>query len=123
MTASGRLLVPIALHELDVISSDAAQIGFLGVPLVVIGAVVGALHGATEVGCGDVAVPPAGLGFVVGVIAGGVLGASAVAVPALPILVVPFAVVASVAFAVLVHLRALEHGRQPRWLHGSDDDS
>jgi hypothetical protein len=63
-------LVPLMLYEFDVISSDASQIGFIGVPVLFIGVIVGMLMGAAGSGSSGRVVFGAIVGFVVGVALG-----------------------------------------------------
>lgn len=63
-------LVPLWLHGFGVISADESQIGFAGVPLLIIGTLIGILSGAA--GAGSMAAVVLGIvaGFIAGVAAG-----------------------------------------------------
>lgn len=68
MPGASIILVAMALHGLDVISADQSQIGFVGVPVLLVGTFVGLAHGAGEQS--TAAMVGAGAGFVVGLAAG-----------------------------------------------------
>ena len=61
-------VVPLLLHEFGVISSDQSQIGFVGVPLLIIGTLVGTLTAASDSGCTGTVMLGAVAGFVVAVL-------------------------------------------------------
>ena len=60
------VLIPLVLHEFGVITADQSQIGFIGVPLLFIGTIVGTLMAASDSGCTGAAI----LGVVGGFVAG-----------------------------------------------------
>ena len=64
-------LVPLLLHDFGVISADASQIGFIGVPLLFIGVFAGTLIASADTGYGGLVLVGVAAGFVVG-LAGGV---------------------------------------------------
>jgi len=85
-------LVPLVLTSLDVITSDQSQIGFIGVPLIFFGVLVGTLigtRGSTHPGKVMLGV---GIGFVVG-LAGGIALNAATAVPLVWLFLTPAAMI------------------------------
>lgn len=92
-------LVPVLLHELDVISSDQSQIGFVGVPIAVIGTLVGTLVAAPD-GSAEQVLIGTGSGFAVGLAVGGLLVAFSVAVAGIGLLPIPVCMIAGAAIAV-----------------------
>ena len=66
------VLVPLVLHGLDVISADQSQIGFAGIPVLLIGTFLGLGLAAGE--RATPAVIGAGAGFVAGLAGGVALG-------------------------------------------------
>lgn len=69
-------LVPLLLHEMDVITSDQSQIGFIGVPLLFLGILFGLVWGASTSGHTGKVMFGALVGFVVGIICGLLLEAA-----------------------------------------------
>jgi len=61
-------VVPLLLHEFGVISSDQSQVGFVGVPLLIIGMLVGTFTAASGSGCTGTVMLGAVAGFVVAVL-------------------------------------------------------
>ena len=68
-------LVPLLLAGFGVISGDQSQIGFVGVPLLIIGILVGTLTAASDSGCTLRVLVGVVAGFVVAVLIGAGLGA------------------------------------------------
>ena len=68
-------LVPLLLAGLGAISSDQSQIGFVGVPLLIIGMLTGTLTAASDSGCTVAVLLGMVAGFVVAVLIGTGLGA------------------------------------------------
>lgn len=68
-------VVPLVLADLDVISGDQSQIGFIGLPLLLVGTLVGVTIPAAERGCSGPALIGTGAGLAVGVGVGLLLGA------------------------------------------------
>lgn len=60
--------VPLLLHEMDVITSDQSQIGFIGVPLLFLGILFGLLWGASAAGHTGKVMLGAFAGFVASVV-------------------------------------------------------
>lgn len=77
--------VPVLLHEMDVITSDESQIGFIGVPLLFVGVVVGIAVAAPEAARGRALLGTA-IGGVVAVAGVGALSAAGWGGPLLLIL-------------------------------------
>lgn len=69
-------LVPLLLSGLDVISGDTAQIGFIGIPLLFIGVIVGMLIAASGTDYSGRVMLGALGGFVVGIAGGVALGSA-----------------------------------------------
>ena len=59
-------LVPLVLHELGVISADQSQIGFVGLPLLVVGTLVGVVAAVSGTDAASAVWSGIGLGSVVG---------------------------------------------------------
>jgi len=91
--------IPVLLAALDVISADQSQIGFLGVPLTVLGILVGSVLGAGRECSGSVVVGLV-LGLLLGLIAVGVLAANRV-LPGLSLILVPAAMIGGAAVGAL----------------------
>ena len=97
----GLLLIglPVLLAALDLITADQSQIGFLGVPLMVLGIFVG-----TAVGAGReyalAVIVGVGAGLILGVTVGGLLAANRV-LPGLWLLLVPAGMVTGGAVGAL----------------------
>jgi hypothetical protein len=72
------IAVPVVLAALDLITADQSQIGFLGVPLMVLGIFIGIVLGAGGRECSGAVIGGVGAGLVLGVIVGGVLAANGV---------------------------------------------
>ncbi len=73
--APGALLIAAVgiLHSLDVITSDQSQIGFLGVPLLFFGLLIGMFAGASGAGSAPAVLAWMGIGLIVGIAVGTVL--------------------------------------------------
>lgn len=95
--------VPVLLTALDLITADQSQIGFLGVPIMVVGIFIGAAVGAGRQDALSVTVGVAA-GLIVGVAVGGALAANGV-LPGLWLLLVPVSMIAGGAIGGLVSLR------------------
>ena len=63
-------LVPLVLESFDVITSDQSQIGFIGVPLLFVGVLLGTWIGASESAHPARMTLGVGIGFVLGLSAG-----------------------------------------------------
>jgi Ca2+/H+ antiporter len=63
-------LVPLVLHEFDVISSDQSQIGFVGVPILFVGVVIGVVGAAAETDRTGSAALGLAAGFAIGLAVG-----------------------------------------------------
>jgi hypothetical protein len=100
--------VPVVLHQLGLISSDQSQIGFVGVPLMIIGAIVGTSI-ATHGGGTTVAILGSIAGFAVGLAAGAVV-AVAVGVPGIGLAVALLGMIAGATLATYLRERR-GHGR------------
>ena len=85
-------LVPLILASLDVITSDESQIGFIGVPLILVGAFAGTLIGARGSTHSSKVTIGVGLGFVVG-LAGGIALNLTTSVPLAWLFLVPAAMI------------------------------
>jgi len=81
------IAVPVLLAALDLISADQSQIGFLGVPLMIVGIFIGAVLGAGRE-CSVAVIVGVGAGLVLGLMVGGVLAANGV-LPGLWLVIVP----------------------------------
>jgi len=64
------LVVPLVLHEVGAISSDQSQIGFIGLPIMVIGTLLGTAIAASGDGGTAVAMSGCVAGFAVGIAVG-----------------------------------------------------
>lgn len=95
--------VPVLLAVLDLITADQSQIGFLGVPIMIVGIFIGAALGAGRQHSLPVTVGVAA-GLVGGVAVGGSLAANGV-LPGLWLLFVPVSMVAGGAFGALLSVR------------------
>jgi hypothetical protein len=102
-------VVPLVLVDLGVLSADQAQIGFIGVPLLVIGTLAGVVAGAVDTGCTGTVLVGAGVGFVVGVAAGMLAGVGLHAVGAgfggVWLVTTPLAMITGAALALRARLR------------------
>ncbi len=129
------LLLPILLAELGVISSDQSQVGFLGVPILFLGILVGALGAAARVNSsGAVGLGVAlgfGAGLVVGLLLQTGLDAVGLTVPAAWLFVAACAMVAGAALGARVHgahatdvvARAAPDDQEPTDAHPADGPS
>ena len=83
--------VPVLLAELDVITADQSQIGFLGVPLMILGIFAGTM---LEAGGHDTlpVLGGVGAGLLLGLVVGGTLAANGV-LPGLWLILVPAAMI------------------------------
>lgn len=86
-------LVPPVVESLDVITSDQTQIGFMGVPLIFFGVLVGTLIGARGSTHPGKVMLGVGIGFVVGLL-GGIAVNTATSVPLLWLFLTPAAMIA-----------------------------
>ena len=86
-------LVPLVLASFDVITSDQSQIGFVGVPLIFFGVLVGTSIGARGSAHPGMVMLGVGIGFVVG-LAGGIAINVATAVPLVWLFLAPAAMIA-----------------------------
>lgn len=86
-------LVPLVLTSFDVITSDESQIGFMGVPLVFFGVLVGTGVGARGLTRPGKVTLGVGIGFLVG-LAGGIAISTATSVPIVWLIVTPAAMIA-----------------------------
>ena len=86
-------LVPLLLHGFGFISSDQSQIGFVGVPLLIIGTIVGTLTAASDSRCRGAALLGVGAGFVVGVLVNAGLGAARAGTGAIFLFLVPLGMI------------------------------
>lgn len=91
--------VPVVLAALDLITADQSQIGFLGVPLLVLGIFVGTALGAGQEYLLAVIVG-VGAGLILGVTVGGALAANGV-LPGLWLLLVPVCMITGAAVGAL----------------------
>ena len=94
------VLVPLVLHALGVITADQSQIGFAGVPLLLIGLVAGALARGPA-GRGGFVAAGLGAGFVAGAVGGVVvtelLRDAGYVVPGIWVVAVPLLMIAGAA--------------------------
>ena len=92
--------VTVLLHTADVLTADQSQIGFIGVPMLFVGSVIGLLAGAESSGL----TRPVLGGIVIGVVAGALASAALVGLwtgfPFL-VVVVPGAMVVGASLAAL----------------------
>ena len=96
-------LVPLGLHGLGLISSDQSQIGFIGVPVLFLGLVVGVLAAASETSYSGIVAIGLVAGLLLGVVATVVVG-TVLRVAGLPssgvwLVVVPVSLIAGAAAA------------------------
>lgn len=68
------VVVPLVLHQFGAISSDQSQIGFIGLPILIVGILVGTAVAASGDGGTAVAMSGCIAGFAVGLAAGAVVG-------------------------------------------------
>ena len=85
-------LVPLVMTSLDVITSDQSQIGFIGVPLIFLGVLVGTSIGARGSTHPGKVMLGVGIGFVVG-LAGGIALNVATPVPLVSLVLAPAAMI------------------------------
>jgi hypothetical protein len=86
-------LVPLVLASLDVITSDQSQIGFLGIPLIFLGVLIGTLAGARGSPHPGKVMLSVGIGFIVG-LAGGIVLNVATQVPLVWLFLAPATMIA-----------------------------
>jgi hypothetical protein len=106
-------VVPLLLHGVGAISSDQSQIGFLGLPVLVVGTVVGAVTAAAGAGSSGAALLGGGAGFVIGTIAG-VLVATATGLPGVWLFTTTLGMIAGAALATRMHRRGDHRQLTPR---------
>lgn len=95
-------VVPVVLHQLGLISSDQSQIGFVGVPLVIIGTIVGIAVAAPSGGTAVVM-----LGCIAGFAVGLAIGAAVAVAVGVPGIWLAIALLGMITGATLAtHLRA-----------------
>jgi hypothetical protein len=101
------VVVPLLLADLDVISADQSQIGFIGVPLLIIGTLAGTATAASYSGCAGAVLLGDGAGFIIGLVAGvlidSALRAADVEMVGIWLILTPLGMVAGA--VVAVHLR------------------
>ena len=107
------VLLPVLLHSLDAITSDQTQIGFIGVPLIVFGVLIGTFVGASGSAHPGRVMFGVVLGFALG-LAGGIaihsaVQATGVAVAGIWLFLTPAAMIAGGA----VGARSSEHTTRP----------
>ena len=93
------IAVPTLLAVLDLITADQSQIGFLGLPLMVIGIVIGTVLGAGRE-CSGAVMAGVVAGLVFGLVVGGVLAANRI-LPGLWLVMVPSSMIGGAAAAAL----------------------
>ena len=69
-------VVPLLLHELDFITADQSQVGFIGIPLLFFGVIFGILWGAADTGYTGKVMLGVLAGFVIGIVGGLLLDAA-----------------------------------------------
>ena len=93
------IAVPVLLATLDLITADQSQIGFLGVPLMIVGIFIGTVLSAGRE-CSVAVIVGVGAGLVLGLVVGGVLAANGV-LPGVWLVVVPVCMIAGAAVGAL----------------------
>lgn len=106
-------LVPLLLHELGVISSDQSQIGFVGVPLLIIGVLVGILTAASGSGCTGAVILGVVAGFFVAVLINAGLSAIGESLGPTFLLMTPLGMVTGALLGSYVCGRRIEQGHTP----------
>jgi hypothetical protein len=112
-------LVPLVLAGLGVITGDQSQIGFVGLPLLVVGIVVGTLTAAADSGCAGAVLLGITAGFLAGVSVSAAMTAVGVGLPGSPVLATPIGMIAGAALSVYLCGRhtprtATQSGGRPR---------
>ena len=97
-------VVPLLLHDSGVISSDQSQIGFIGLPILVIGTVIGSVATAAGSGSAAAALLGCGAGFAVGLTAGSLV-AAATGLGGIWLFAVPLGMIVGAALATCLRLR------------------
>ena len=93
-------LVLSLLHGFGVISSDQSQIGFVGIPLLIIGTLVGTLTAASDTGCTGAVLLGLGAGFVVGGLIEAGLGAVGLGTDATLLFLMPLGMIAGAVLGI-----------------------
>jgi hypothetical protein len=101
-------VVPVVLHEFGVISSDQSQIGFIGLPMLVIGTLVGIATAASGSGSGSTAVVGGLVGFVVGFVAGLLVAAAVQGLALAWLVLAPLGMISGATVATHLRLRHLD---------------
>lgn len=105
-------VVPLLLHELGAITSDQSQIGFIGLPLFVIGTLIGIATAASDSGFVGTALLGAGAGFFVGLATGLLIIAGLRTVGAevagIWLFLTPFGMIGGAALACYLRLRRID---------------
>ena len=97
-------VVPPLLHDIAVVSSDQAQIGFVGVPLLIIGTFAGTAIAAADRGCGTAALLGSGVGYIVGISIGVMVGTVVVGLAGSWLFVTPIGMIGGAALATYLRL-------------------
>ena len=106
-------LVPLLLHDFGVISSDQSQIGFVGVPLLIIGTLVGTFTAASDSGCTGTVMLGAVAGFVVGVLINAGLSAVGAGLGAVFLFLTPLGMIAGALLGTYLCGRHIEQNHTP----------
>jgi hypothetical protein len=99
------IVVPLLLHEFGVISSDQSQVGFMGVPLLIIGTLLGSATAGSESGCAGAALLGAGAGFVVGLASGLRIAAIGAGLAGIWLFLTPVCMITGATLATYLRLR------------------
>ena len=100
-------VVPLLLHQFGAISSDQSQIGFVGLPILIVGTLVGAVVAAPGSEGTAVAVLGGIAGFAVGLAAGASV-AVVTGVPGVWLALVPLGMIIGATFATYLRGRRLD---------------
>lgn len=106
-------LVPLLLHGFGVISSDQSQIGFVGVPLLIIGTLVGTLTAASDSGCTGTVLLGAVAGFVAAILISTGLSAVGATLGPIFLFLTPLCMIAGALLGTYLCGRPIEHNHTP----------
>lgn len=106
-------VVPLLLHEFGFISSDQSQIGFVGVPLLIIGTLVGILTAASDSGCSGTVMLGAVAGFFVAVLINAGLSAVGATLGPSFLFLTPLGMIAGALLGIYLCRRHIEQDHTP----------
>lgn len=115
-------IVPLLLHDVGAISSDQSQIGFIGLPALIVGIFVGTAIAASGTGCGGAPLLGAGAGFVVGLVAGVLVATAIPGVAGIWIFTIAVGTIAGATLAASFRLRRTGDPPDPWCSEGAHRD-